>query len=121
MKKILIIDNNTEIRENTAEILELNNFRVFTAIDGNVGFESAKENMPHVILCDMLLPETGGQKFLLLAKANKGICNIPLIFFSSGSPAHDVHMEAIPGPTSYLKKPFSAEDLLQTIKVVFDR
>ena len=52
MKKILIIEDNEEVRENTSEILELSNYKVFTAENGKIGVEIAKKEKPDLIVCD---------------------------------------------------------------------
>ena len=115
MSKILVIEDNKEIRENTAEILELNGYNVLTAENGNVGFALAKNHTPDLILCDIMMPETDGRAFLKLAKGEFGVRNIPIVFFSAGS-SPELQKELIDGKNKYLKKPFTAEDLLVIIK-----
>lgn len=115
MKKILIIEDNAEIRENTAELLELNKYKVLTAADGNEGFEKAKKHMPDLILCDMMMPETDGTKFLKMAKQNDAIQNIPIVFFSAGTPFPHIQKALMKASNGFLKKPFSEEELLKTI------
>lgn len=121
MKKILIIEDNAEIRENTAELLELSNYKVMVANNGNTGFNLAKNDIPDLILCDLMMPETDGREFLKLAKEDAVVCDIPLIFFSAGSLFPDVIKELIKASTGYLQKPFSEEELLTTIKNGLDK
>jgi len=116
MKKILVIEDNTEIRENTVEMLELNNYKVFSAKNGNIGFQLAKKNKPDVILCDMMMPDTDGREFLQLAKNHVIVRKIPLIFFSAGSPLPDIKKKLIKEADDFLEKPFSEEDLLHAIE-----
>jgi CheY-like chemotaxis protein len=116
MKKILIIEDNTEIRENTAELLELNNYQIIVAENGQTGFYLAKKYVPDLILCDMMMPETDGREFLKLAKQDSLICEIPLIFFSAGSLYADIRKGLIKMSDGYLPKPFTEEELLKTIK-----
>ena len=115
MKKVLIIEDNTDIRENTTELLELGNYRVITAENGNEGFELAKRFVPDIILCDMMMPETDGRKFLKLARADEVLCNIPLIVFSAGSISSDIKRGLIKEASDYLPKPFTEQELLETI------
>ena len=117
MKTILIIEDNREIRENTAELLELRSYKVLTAENGGVGFELAKQYKPDLILCDMMMPETDGWAFLQLAKKEPAIYAIPLIFFSAGSPYPEVRKALINEGNGYLHKPFTEEELLNTIKI----
>ena len=90
VKKILIIEDNEEIRENTAELLGLHNYDVFTAEEGGEGYEMAKKHEPDLILCDIMMPETDGRRFLRLAKNDKSVRDIPLIFFSAGTGSPEV-------------------------------
>jgi CheY-like chemotaxis protein len=116
MEKILIIEDNEEIRENTRELLELSHYRVISAENGGAGFELAKEHRPDLILCDMMMPGTDGRQFLKLAKANDIVREIPIVFFSAGSPLPEVHSVLIEVANGFLKKPFTEEELLEIIK-----
>jgi DNA-binding response OmpR family regulator len=121
MKKILVIEDNREIRENTVELLELNNYEVLSAENGKIGFQLAKKYNPDLILCDMMMPDTDGRKFLHLAKANLTVRTIPLIFFSAGSPSPEVSGILIKQADDYLQKPFAEEDLLNAVKNVLGK
>ena len=118
MEKILIIEDNSEIRENTTELLEINNYTVLAVESGNTGFALAKEFLPALIICDMLMPGTDGQAFLRLAKGDKNVSHIPIIFFSAGSILPELQQTLINGASAYLQKPFTEEDLLQSIHTV---
>jgi CheY-like chemotaxis protein len=115
MRRILIIEDNAEIRENTAELLELRDYVVLTADNGRTGFELAMKSSPDLILCDMMMPETDGAGFLKLARENEEVRNIPLIFFSAGTPYPEVQKGLIKEANGYLRKPFSEEELFGTI------
>ncbi|RYF87530.1 MAG: response regulator [Chitinophagaceae bacterium] len=117
MCTILIIEDNEEIRENTAELLTLNKYTVLTAENGRTGFEEAKTKLPDLILCDMMMPDTDGQKFLELARTNEAVHKIPIIFFSAGTPSLYVQKKLIKASKGFLKKPFLEEDLLNTIEM----
>ncbi len=120
MNKILIVEDNKEIRENTAEILELYGYHVYTAENGSTGYNSAKHYSPDLILCDIMMPETDGREFLKLVKADVLIHTIPIVFFSAGS-APELQKELINGKNAYLEKPFSEEALLRIIKNSLDK
>ena len=115
MKKILIIEDNDEIRENTAELLALHNYNVFTAEEGGEGFDLAKKHGPDVILCDIMMPETDGTRFLKLARNDDAVRNIPLIFFSAGTAVPEVQQSLAKASNGFLKKPFTEEELLNAI------
>ena len=116
MQSVLIIEDNLAIRENTAELLELNGYRVFTAKNGNEGFELVKSTNPNVILCDIVMPETDGRELLKLLKKDKTTSGIPLIFLSAGSAPPAVQKGLMQGADAYLSKPFDEQELLDAVK-----
>lgn len=120
MNKVLVIEDNKEIRENTAEILELNGYDVCTAENGNAGYYSAKSYQPDIILCDIMMPETDGREFMRLVKADVVIGNIPIVFFSAGT-SIELQKELVGGKNAYLRKPFSEDELLIIVKDGLDR
>ena len=72
MKKILLIEDNADMRENTAEILELANYKVISAPNGRVGVEKASKENPDLIICDIMMPELDGYGVLyLLSKTRR--------------------------------------------------
>ena len=73
MKKILLIEDNEEIRNNTAEILELSNYEVIAAENGKIGVEKAIENKPDLIICDIMMPELDGYGVLHAVQKKDGI------------------------------------------------
>ena len=116
MKTILVIEDSPEIRENTVELLQLNNYEVMAAENGGIGFQMAKENLPDLILCDMMMPETDGRQFLHLAKAHKDVQRIPIVFFSAGTVSKEIQTGLIKQSNGFIKKPFSEDELLETIE-----
>ena len=72
MKKIVLIEDNKDVRENTAEILTLANYKVLTAANGKVGVELAQQEKPDLIICDIMMPVLDGYGVLhLLAKSEE--------------------------------------------------
>ena len=80
MKQLLLIEDNDEIRENTAEILELAGYRVRTAENGKIGVEYALLNKPDLIICDIMMPVLDGYGVLHLLNKNPELTGIPFIF-----------------------------------------
>jgi len=115
MKKILIIDDNRDVRENTAELLELNHFEVFTADTGHRGYEAAKKHLPDIIMCDIIISGINENDFLSRSMAHQLIKNIPFIFFSNGSTDTSLQKYFPNSNQKYLKKPFAEEDLMQAV------
>ena len=120
MNKILVIEDNREVRENTAELLELNLFQVITAENGKTGFEMAKSALPDIILCDMMMPETDGRAFLALAKQDETVRCIPLVFFSAGTVSPKTQKKLVSAANGFIKKPFTTEELLDVIRTALD-
>jgi CheY-like chemotaxis protein len=121
MKKILIIEDNHEIRENTAELLELNNYEVITAVNGTEGFTLAEKAMPDLILCDLLMPKSGGLTFLKLSRNHFDIRAIPTILFSAGSIGQRSQNQIMIEETNFLHKPFTEGQLLKAIETGLNR
>jgi CRP/FNR family transcriptional regulator, cyclic AMP receptor protein len=117
MKKILIIEDNLEVRENTAEIVELANYEVITAEDGKAGVELALKEMPDLIVCDIMMPVLDGYGvYHLLGKHNQ-TSSIPFIFLTAKSEKADVRKGMSMGADDYIMKPFDGIELLNAIEV----
>ena len=116
MKKILLIEDNKEIRENTAEILELANYRVFTAENGKIGVEVALKENPDLIICDIMMPVLDGYGVLHLINKNPQIQHTPFIFLSAKTEKGDIRKGMSLGADDYLTKPFDGTELLDAVE-----
>lgn len=119
MKKVLIIEDNDAIRENTAELLTLYNYQVQTAENGTKGFDQAKRYHPDLVLCDMMMPDTDGLGFLKKLRKDNALQHIPIVFFSAGTIPFVDQIRLTKAASGYLKKPFTKEELLQAIETAF--
>ena len=72
-KKVLIIEDNDDIREATAEMLDLAGYHTSTAKNGKIGVDLAIKNMPDIILCDIMMPELDGYGVLYLLQKNQNL------------------------------------------------
>ena len=117
MPKILLIEDNTEMRENTAELLQLSNFEVITAEHGKAGVEKAKSNHHDLdlILCDIMMPELDGYGVLRILGNLPETQNIPFIFLSAKAEKEDFRAGMTLGADDYIIKPFTEIELLDTI------
>jgi CRP/FNR family transcriptional regulator, cyclic AMP receptor protein len=115
MKKILIIEDNPDIRDNTAEILELSNYTVFTAENGKVGIEQALQHMPDLIICDIMMPELDGFGVLHAIQRNESVKNTPFIFLTAKTEKGDFRKGMELGADDYITKPFDGTDLLNAV------
>lgn len=116
MKKILIIEDDENIRENTTEILELENYKVISAKNGKLGIEMARKDHPDLILCDIMMPEIDGYDVLHALSNTKKTGSIPFIFLTSKSDKSDIRKGMSLGADDYLTKPFDDVQLLEAIK-----
>ena len=117
MKSILVIDDNADIRDNTAEILELAGYKVFTAENGKKGVESALNEKPDLIVCDIMMPELDGYGVLHLVRKNVESQNIPFIFLTAKTERHDFRKGMEMGADDYITKPFDDIELLNAIEI----
>lgn len=115
MKKILIIEDNQDVRENTADILELANYKVCTAENGKEGLELAKKTSPDIILCDIMMPELSGFDVLEHLRQDKKTATIPFIFLTAKTERTDVRKGMNLGADDYLTKPFDETELLEAV------
>lgn len=120
-KRILIIEDNFEIREGTAEILELGGYEALTAPDGRVGVEMAMKHLPNLILCDIMMPELDGYGVLYMLGKNEATLNIPFIFLTAKTERADVRKAMEMGADDYLTKPFDDIELLNAIESRFKK
>jgi CheY-like chemotaxis protein/CRP-like cAMP-binding protein len=117
MKSVLVIDDNADIRENTAEILELAGYKTFTAENGKQGVEVAQKEKPDVIVCDIMMPELDGYGVLHLLRKNEDTQRIPFVFLTAKTERSDFRKGMEMGADDYITKPFDDIELLNAIEV----
>jgi DNA-binding response OmpR family regulator/DNA-binding MarR family transcriptional regulator len=116
MTKILIIEDNNNIRENVVEILELSGYEVFGANNGKTGVEIALKMKPDIVLCDIMMPELDGYGVLHILQKNPETQTIPIIFLTAKAERVDIRKGMELGVDDYLTKPFDDLELLRAIE-----
>ncbi|MBS1681006.1 MAG: response regulator [Bacteroidetes bacterium] len=116
MKKILLIEDNLEVRENTGEILELAGYAVVTAPNGKIGVELAQSEKPDLIICDIMMPELDGYGVLHILSKRNETSAIPFIFLTAKTEKSDLRKGMELGADDYLTKPFDETELLNAIQ-----
>ncbi len=116
MKTILLIEDNDMVRENTAEILELANYKVLQAENGKVGVELAQKNKPDLIICDIMMPVLDGYGVIHLLNKNQETASIPFIFLTAKSERGDFRKGMEMGADDYIVKPFDDIELLRAVE-----
>ncbi|MEO5909915.1 MAG: response regulator [Pelobium sp.] len=120
-KTILIIEDNTHIRDSTAEILQLDGFKTLKASDGKNGVKLAIKHRPDLILCDIMMPELDGYGVLYMLNKNPETSSIPFIFLTAKAERLDFRKGMQMGADDYLTKPFDDMELLQTVQSRLDK
>ena len=115
MKKILVVEDNAEVRENLEEILELSGYEVVTAKDGKVGVEKALKNPPDLILCDVMMPQLDGFGVLNILSKKSATANVPFVFLTAKTEKSDLRRGMNLGADDYVTKPFYKDELLDVI------
>ncbi|WP_258099913.1 response regulator [Marinoscillum pacificum] len=115
-KKVLIIEDQPEVRENIAELLELSNYNPITAENGKIGVKKALQEQPDIILCDIMMPEMDGYEVLYLISKRPEIASTPFIFLTAKSEKADFRKGMNMGADDYITKPFEEMELLGAIE-----
>ncbi|MGZ8524218.1 MAG: response regulator [Chitinophagaceae bacterium] len=115
MKKILLVEDNEDIRNNTAEILELSGYKVIVAENGKRGVELAIEHKPDLIICDIMMPVLDGYGVLHAVHKNDEIKNTPFIFLTARTERSDFRKGMELGADDYITKPFDGTELLNAV------
>lgn len=116
MKKILVIEDNSDVRENTAEILTLAKYEVITAENGRIGMEKAIRCKPDLVVCDIMMPGMDGYGVLESLNKNSTTSSIPFIFLTAKFHRNDIRLGMNLGADDYLTKPFEEKELLEAIE-----
>jgi CRP/FNR family transcriptional regulator, cyclic AMP receptor protein len=115
MKKILLIEDNDIIRNNTAELLELSNYKVEVAENGKTGVEKAIQSNPDLIICDIMMPVMDGYGVLHAVHKNEILKHTPFIFLTAKTERVDFRKAMDMGADDYISKPFTATELLTAV------
>ena len=115
-KKVLVIEDNFDVRDNITEILELANYDVQSAENGKIGVAMAQDWLPDIIVCDIMMPELDGYGVLYLLSKNQKTSNIPFIFLTAMADKNDRRKGMDLGADDYLTKPFEEMELLNAIE-----
>jgi DNA-binding LytR/AlgR family response regulator len=116
-KKILIVEDDNDLREKISFLLKINDYNVLVADCGKEGINCAVRDLPDCIICDIMLPDIDGYQVLDELKKNKETKLIPFIFLTAKAEMSDLRKGMNLGADDYLTKPFKISELLQIIKI----
>jgi CRP/FNR family transcriptional regulator, cyclic AMP receptor protein len=114
--KILIVEDNGPIRENTTELLELSNYTVTTATNGAEALNVALQQTPDLILCDIHMPQMDGYHLLQHIRKQSHLKSTRFIFFTASAEKKEMEEGMQMGADDYIVKPFQPDELLQLIE-----
>ncbi len=117
MKKILIIEDDVSIQQVITDVLENEGFATFTAQNGKAGLNLAKEILPDLIICDVMMPVMDGYEVISTLLKEKETSLIPFIFLSARVEKDNIRHGMELGADDYLTKPFKIEDLLNSVEI----
>lgn len=115
MKRVLLIEDDNILSENTKELLELAGFKVEVASNGKTGVALAFDKKFDIILCDIMMPELDGYGVYKALSKNKKTRTTPFIFISAKSEHTDIRKGMILGADDYITKPFTEKELIHSI------
>lgn len=113
-KKVLVIEDDKEIRENLEELLSAK-YEVLVCSGGRVGIETALKELPDVVLCDVSMAGVTGHNVLTALRSNPLTANMPFIFLTSKVSKDDMRLGMELGADDYLTKPYTRKELLSAI------
>lgn len=119
--KILVIEDEDNIRENIQELLEAKGFNIRTATNGKQGILEAIDFRPNLILCDVMMPKMDGFKVLEQIRKSSNIQNVPFIFLTAKIEKQDLRHGMEMGADDYISKPFTAKELMNAIEARLKR
>ena len=119
--KILIVEDNIDVRENLLDLLDAENFYPIPAHNGRMGLELANKEVPDLIICDVMMPELDGYDVLNRLRQHPLTATIPFLFITAKSNKNDFRQGMRLGADDYLTKPFTRNELLETIQCRLDK
>ena len=115
-EKILIVDDDTSITLSISFVLEKEGYTVIIAVDGEEALKKAKEELPHLIVLDIMLPKVNGFDVCKRLKANAQTREIRTIVLTAKGDEKDKRLAEKLGVNAYITKPFNIDTLLSEIK-----
>jgi CheY-like chemotaxis protein len=105
--RILVIDDEPDVRENVVRFLQLEGYLVAEAIDGERGIQQALRSPPDLILCDLMMAGIDGFGVLARLRAEPATAGVPFVFLTASAAQEDTRVGFLLGANEYITKPFS--------------
>ena len=114
--KVLVIDDSNTIRRSAEIFLKQGGHEVLLAEDGFDALSKVNDYLPDVIFCDILMPRLDGYQTCAIIKRNQKFSSVPIVMLSSKDGVFDKARGRMVGSQDYLTKPFTKDQLLQTVQ-----
>lgn len=121
MSKILVIEDEPLTRHMFRDCLEAEGFQTLGAEDGLAGIDLARQHLPNLVLCDIIMPKLDGYEVLSQLRQVATTATIPFVFITAKTTKGDRRRGMSLGADDYLTKPFTAEELLEVVSVRLKR
>ena len=113
--KVLVIDDSNTIRRSAEIFLKQGGHEVLLAEDGFDALAKVNDYHPNLIFCDILMPRLDGYQTCAIIKRNARFASVPIVMLSSKDGVFDKARGRMVGSQDYLTKPFTKDQLLQTV------
>ena len=118
--RILVVDDEPNIVQTLQDRLEMNEYTVFTACNGQEGLKKAQQEKPDVILLDVIMPIMNGHEMLEVLRKQPECDDISVIMLTARSQTQDIARAHASGIDDYIVKPFDLSELLEKIETVLE-
>ena len=121
MAKILIAEDEPDIRELVAFMLRFAGYEVLAASNGEEAVQTASREIPDLILMDVRMPRMTGYDACRLMKANPDLQDVPVVFLSAKGQESEIQSGLEAGAEEYLLKPFSPDELTNRVRAILSK
>ena len=116
MARILVIEDEAPIRANLLRFVRLEGHTALEAVDGLTGLIAAREHLPDLIFCDMMMPQMNGLEVLAVLRSEAELKRIPLVFLSASAEPEKLEYALSLGASGYVTKPFNFAQLQAVLR-----
>ena len=121
MARILVVDDNDDVRQLVGNVLSAEGYKVAYAANGEIALDSMRHEPPDLVILDIMMPEVDGYEVFRVLKSQERTSHIPVIFLTAKSTQDDIEKGLALGADYYITKPFSGADLVRKVKILLEQ
>lgn len=121
MAKILIAEDEPDIRELVAFMLRFAGYEVMAASNGEEAVQAATHDVPDLVLMDVRMPRMTGYEACRIMKANPQLHDVPVVFLSAKGQEAEIQTGLEAGAEEYMLKPFSPDELTNRVRAILSK